>query len=403
MRLTQSGINAINAPVCTLPAPPLPIREKRVQIVKPDPAAGREVAFDAAVNRLYGEGILTGHKGAAPIKIAHNCTACKAEGIGWAGAARELAAILPGQLMPSVSKTGVHWQLGRADAGNLVDPGLLPSLYSSQDIVQRLIPGSAVKWSHGGNARILLDYVGEPETDGKRSPAYADILLDGITYGYHECKPGSYQFASHYDVTAYYYTMLKMMPSIRLLVLPDGIIFRPMPDAEMDRWKQVLSCVAGSKSLRNTLAGVMAGSTAKKDDGELNLRVYYYRDKSHPPGPGEDWPVIENYRLGAAGPFRAAGLLCVRTGYEKTLQESRQNNTIYANIDSVIVTGSRVPHWETFGFTTKCEYAGSAHIIGRGSWRVGKHETKIYTRDNTALEPTDRPVSDPAIQYGNWL
>ena len=403
MKLTQSGINAINAPVCALPAPPLPIREKRVQIVKPDPAVIREIAFDAAITRLYNDGLITGHKGAAPLKVAPNCTVGNAAGIGWSGVARELAGILPGQLMPSVSKTGVHWQLGRADAGNLIEPGLLPSLYSSQAITRRILPDAPIKWSHGGMARQLLDFVGDPETDGKRSPAYADILLDGITYGYHECIPGAYQFASHYDVSAYYFTMLKRLPSIRLLVLPDGIIFRPMPDAEKDRWNLVLSTVAGSKSLRNTLAGVMAGSTAKKDDGELNLRPYYYRDKSRPPGPGEDWGVIENYRLGAPGPFRAAGLLCVRTGYEKTLQESRQNCTIYANIDSVIVTGYRVPHWETFGFTTKCDYAGSAHIIGRGSWRVGKHETKIYTRDNTELEPTNRPAQDPAILYGSWL
>ena len=403
MILTQKGIDAIQGAGGTPPALVVPIKSKRIQIVKPDPAIAREVQFDAAVHRLYSEGILTGHKGKPPEKVAPNCTLAKADGIGWPGVARELASLLPGQLMPSASKTGVHWQLGRADAGNVIEPVLYPSLLSSQALVRRILPGSVGKWSHGGSARQLLDYVGDPETDGNRAPAYADILLEGITYGYHECTPGVYQFASHYDVSAYYFTMLKMLPSIRVLVLPDGLVFRPMEKGEFEKWRLILDTVAENKSLRNTLAGVMAGATARKDDGELNLKPYYYRDPSKKPGPGEDWPVIENFRLGAAGPFRAAGLLCVRTGYEKTLQECRQSNTIYANIDSVIVVGERNPHWEGLGFSVKCEYTGSAHIVGRGIWRVGRHETKIYTCDNATAEPTQRPGRDPDTLFGNWL
>ena len=263
----------------------------------------------------------------------------------------------------------------------------------------------------GANARQLLAYVGPPQLCPplreknaagivRHLPGNADLLLDGIEYGYHECSPGTYPDAAHYDVSGYYYYMMSELPSLRLTVTTERVIFETMLPDEWERWREVLAGIHPHKGLRNSLAGAAAGSTWK--EGRERAVAYARVKGGAPVHKGDPHPTYSFELPLLTGPFRAAGLLVVRTGYEKTLETCRQNNTIYSNIDSVICLPPYTPSWERYGFTVRQDATGAAHILGRGNWRVGGRKTLNYGSGQGTETPAPAAIM-PTVQYGTWL
>ena len=346
----------------------------------------------------------------APKEVAPGAYVCHAPA-GWQVVARELAAALGGQGRPSPSRTGAAWQCGSALGGTLIDNSVYRSVTQAQGIVQGIIPGAPLRWSVGSNARQLLAYVGPPQLCPplreksaagivRHLPANADLLLEGIDYGYHECTPGEYPDAEHYDVSGFYYYMMSQLPSLRLTVTNERIIFDAMPPDEWERWREVLAGILPHKGLRNSLAGAAAGSTWK--EGRERAVAYARVKGAAPAHKGDPFPTFQFDLPLLTGPFRAAGLLVVRTGYEKTLQTCRQNTTIYSNIDSVICLPPYKPSWERYGFTVRQDAKGNAHILGRGNWRVGTRKTLNYGSGQGTETPAPAAIMPP-VQYGTWL
>lgn len=351
----------------------------------------------------------------APIQVGEGAYTCIAPE-GWNAVAEEIAAQLGGIGRPSASKTGASWQRGPVVSGNLIDPGLYPAVLAAQGVVRSLVPDAPLKWTLGGCSRQLFAYVGESQETNIRTefqtpwanalrymPPACDRLLEGIEYGYHECAPGLYDYAEHWDVSGYYYEMMRRARSIRLIVYEGGFEWVGMPPDEWKRWQEVLTAVAPHKPLRNSLAGAAAGSTF----GVGEQQIGYSRVKgSLPPGKGEGYTTKCFPFESGPGPFRAFGLLLVRTGYEKTFQECRQNNTIYANIDCVICTPDRKPVWEKFDLPVLNAHKGETHIIARGNWQCGNNP-KDKTKNYGAGEAVETPVAgrtDPLlVEYGTWL
>lgn len=372
--------------------------------------------FAACVAVMYNDGLVrAGRNDALPPKQVEEGVYIGYAPHGWGPVAADIASQLGGQGRPSPSRMSACWQLGRNVPGVIIDVKLYQSLLLAQGIVKSLVPSAPPKWSLGGCARQLFAYVGPAQEGGLLSVADstwnngrrytaggADRLLEGIEYGYHECKPGRYEYAEHYDVSGYYYNMLCRLKSLRLSVFNDGFAWDTMLPEEWERWQEVLAVVPSHKPLRNALAGAAAGATFGVD----NAPIAYARVAGQAPvHKGDPYPVYQFSLPRKEGPFRPAGLLLVRTGYEKTLLECLTNagRVVYSNIDSVICVPPRVPVWDGLGFTVKSEYQGETHIRGRGSWKCGSHTTLNYSDAEGSELGADGKITMPSVQYGNWL
>ena len=414
----QSLLDVPLLPIKQIVNKPMVNPRRRAPRVKADPA----ILVADFVAQAHEAGLIRAgvRDSNAPIQVgeaadggaAYRCHAPQ----GWGAVAQEMASVLGGQGRPSPSRTGASWQCGNVIGATLIDNSIYKTVQSAQAIVRSVIPGAPAKWSLGGLNRQLLRYVCDPQPYGvtrgltytrpwanEYSAGNADLLLVGIKYGYHECKPGRYDHAEHYDVSGFYHAIMCRLPSLKLLVVGDKIIFETMPDAEWGRWKEVVSAIGSHKPLRNAMAGTMAGQTF----GVGKRAVAFARIKGgSPEHKGDRWPVRRFDLPIMPGPLRAAGLLIVRTGYEKTLSECRQNDTIYSNIDSVICksigTTVRSSVWEDLGFTVRNEWRGQTHIISRGNWCVGDHATENYG-DGLGSDVPVRGSLLPTVQFGNWL
>ena len=415
---TQNAVRklwASQAAPPALPAPALPAKKtRRPKPDKQDPSS----LFAACVSQIYDAGLVrAGNRNAnAPVQVSDGVYVGVAPE-GWGTVASEFASYLGGQGRPSPANVGAAWQCGRNVPGMIIDAKVYKSVLLAQAIVQAITPGAALKWTLGGLARQLYAYVGPPQTSSFRTefqtpwanakryiPGMADRLLEGITYGYHQCRPGRYEYAEHYDVSGYYFSMLTRLKSLRLTVYETGFDWDPMLPEEWERWQQVLASVPAHKPLRNALAGAAAGATW----GAGKRAIAYSRIKGAAPEHKADpWPVRAYDLPRSSGPFRPAGLLLVRTGYEKTLQQCLEqgltNPVLYSNIDSVICLPARVPVWERYGFSVKSLYSGPAHIIGRGNWKVGSYETKNYRGGEGAELAAAGENKLPPVLYGSWL
>lgn len=359
--------------------------------------------FGAAVEELYQTGFLHGlctehapkkcvcHK--RPEQLSGGVYACSPGSLGWNGVAREIAALLPGIVIPSTSHTqhGLTWQNGGGGPhGSLIEPGRVLEVRSAQGVVRQLIPNAPERWTMGGLARQLFEYVG-PAEDSRWHKHNCmntgpDRMLKDITFGYQYVAPGIYEDAVYHDCAAYYFTMFAAMPSLRPIYTPEGILWPLAPDGEDRRWREVLCAVELHKPLRNTLAGVAMGSYKR-------IRAY-----------AREGERAKLFTLpGSAGPRRTAGLLLVRTGYELTFDTSRQSNTIYSRIDGIMTLGPRFPAWEKYGFSVKIEHSGAAEICQLGSYKVGEYETKHYKNGLREYKPLHGVNDPPAVRYGNWI
>ena len=414
---SQAGDSQASGPALPPCVPVVPAAARR-PIARPKPERTSPAAlFAACVGQLYNEGLLVaGPKSVEPpAQVADGVFVATAPE-GWGPVAADFASQLGGQGRPSPANVGAAWQLGRNVSGVVVDRRVYRSLLLAQAIVQNVIPGAPAKWSLGACARQLFAYVGPPQQAGHRVeagtpwangkryvPGNADRLLEGITYGYHSCRPGRYEYAEHYDVSGFYFHMLTKLRSLYLTIYDDGFDWEPMPPDAWDRWQAVLAAVPAHKPLRNALAGAAAGATW----GAGKNAIAYSRIKGAAPAHKADpWPVRSFDLPRSVGPFRAAGLLLVRTGYEKTCQQCLEqdltNPVLYSNIDSIVCLPNRVPVWERFGFAVKNLYSGPAHIISRGNWKIGGKQTLNY-QDGTGEPIAAAGETMPPVLYGTWL
>lgn len=345
-----------------------------------------------------------------------NVFACTVSNHGFAACARELAYLLPGQLRPLKGGRGLVWINGRnGPHGVLIEWEGFRSTMEARETLAKLVPGP-YPWTVGSCAKKLIKHIGDKQPYEKAM----EWLLDGVTYGYHECTPGRYSnqiprfvpsgevqrdlfhvtrreipnpdykpAVTMFDVKGYYYQMLRMVPSLYWDVYPTsarGMLMGPETKAA---WKDVLDCVEPCKILRNSLAGAFAGS--------LKPGSAFTRDL-------DTGGVKEIITPGSPGPFRALGLLLVRSGVELCHREALTHNAIYATIDSVSLLGDAVPTvWQSFGFTVEKKAAGNAEICHRGSYKIGKTQTRNYANGDREYYAVERVPEIPVQYHRSWL
>lgn len=253
--------------------------------------------FAARVQELVNAGLII-----RAVQIAPGVFAATPWAAGWAALARELVIGLGGQARIT-AKRGISWQAGQVVHGYLLEPGIIPDIQQAQAAISPIAPGASAYWSMGKLARLCLEYAGGGTSKTGYYCNSAERLLDGIDYGYQEVKPGEFQNCRYFDVSGYYYSILKRLPTLKLRLCGDRILWPCDTTGDAERWQEVLSIIAPHKALRNTLAGSAAGSRKATGFWKWNKIT----------GRGEWQP------LGAMpGPARTAGLLVVRTGWEWT-------------------------------------------------------------------------------------
>lgn len=293
----------------------------------------------------------------------------------WVDVARWASLHLPGLWL--WKDFGVTWRCGSRTVC-LVDPHMVRDVCEAVAIARNL--GCECAWSLGSAAYALCKSI------APRSYPYRGdkVLLEGVQHGYQECQPGYYPEAHKWDVSAYYWSLWTRLPSLRVHPLRGGrLVFGRMAPSERRRWEEVNAAVAGHKLLRNALVGAAQGTTVG--------RPYYHR--------GE----LKQWR-GGPGPFRAAGLLVVRTGYELAHAEASVGGAVYANTDCVVLPHRRPPEvWPALGLVVKHEVAGEAEVCAMGVYRVGLYESGWYRRGSRFREAQPRPAAPTPLLYPRWV
>lgn len=319
--------------------------------------------------------------------------------------ARELARNLPGQVQsPPGDLSGLVWINGAGGPhGVIVRACNVPKVLESRRAAAAVLGGSeGLPWSIGGNARALLRWTGVSQP---YSPSCERLLQDHaalhdgeyrpIPYGYHVCSPGVYDHCTHHDVSAYYYSMLCRVPSLRVAsVTSRRIAWGGMTDQERERWYAVKDAVGACKPLRNCIAGVAAGSVRNI----LERPSYGFCRRKGVAG-------VKKFPLpNRPGPLRALGLLLVRSGVELTMQESAAGDCVYSNVDCVILRGDRAAKvWEGHGFSVTNEHRGPTEICQRGAWKCGVRETVPYMEGRRDPLPVAPKLLPATIYSGMWL
>lgn len=282
------------------------------------------------------------------------------KGVTWNMIAAETAKYLPGLVFVS-SHGGISWVNGQGGSRAVwVPSGQWRDMEPARDVIRELLGGVyAVRMATPGKAAaLLLKYAADPQPDANGS----ELLLSGIQYGYHDCKPGVYENATQWDVSGYYYSMLERADSLRVYPHKRGLQWGGMRETERENWANVKAAIKDVKILRNAMVGVMAGSRDKY--------TAFTRTKNGS-------RVV--YIPGQIGPFRNLAILIVRTGWELCRSESLHTNSVYSTIDCVTSCSSVPVVWERFGFKVGARYTGTADIRGRGVYKIGYRETKWYT------------------------
>lgn len=318
---------------------------------------------------------------------------------------RELARNLPGFCVVSPGPLGgISWVNGRnGPHGNIVRSATVAKVKSSREIVEA-VTGLKPKWSVGGNARQLLTWIGPPQD---YSRAHERLLWDispefndgkrPIPYGYHECSPGLYPCGEYHDVSGYYYDMFCRLPSLYVgEVTKTRITFLPMDADTTARWYAVKDAVRHDKSIRNTLAGCAAGSVRSSDERPL---MAFSRNK--------ETGGTKCYRLPQRpGPFRAVGLLMVRTGVELTLAQCAYlgGECVYSNVDCTITTTKQsMGIWLYHGFRVPPPTTGATEVCHRGSWCVGVRHTAPYHDGDREYITRERGTMPKTLYHRQWL
>jgi len=198
-----------------------------------------------------------------------------------------------------------------------------------------------------------------------------------------------------WDVKSYYYNMISRLPSVRVSVFRNAVKFWNLRPDERARWRDVLDAVRDNKPLRNTIAGACLGSF------KPSLAFTSAPDKKA--STTETGTVRRIAVPGSAGPFRAAGLLVVRSGYELCQRQYIDSNSVYGTIDSIANSGTRPKVWESVGLTATVKAGGNAEVCHRGSYRIGAFQTKPYATGSRIAAPKDAGEPPAILFYKKWL
>ena len=348
---------------------------------------------------------------------------------GWDEVFSQLAERLPGILMPSKNDAGGVWICGGgksnpAPHGIIVSRDAYSRTLAARECLRDLgVLGTMLPkplFSVGACARALLAWAfTEPMT---YEPS-CETLLETIEFGFHACKPGRYVGTeprtirnpapknlddaatdvpnpAHkppvvlWDVKSYYYNMISRLPSVRVSVFRNAIKFWNLRPDERARWRDVLDAVRDNKPLRNTIAGACLGSLKPSPA---------FTSAPDKKCPGEPGTVRRIAVPGSPGPFRAAGLLVVRSGYELCQRQYIDTDAVYGTIDSVANGGTRPKVWESVGLTATIKAGGNAEVCHRGSYRIGAFQTKPYATGSRIAAPKDAGEPPVVLFYKKWL
>lgn len=285
----------------------------------------------------------------------------------WHCFARWCSTFLGGQWWPRVD--GCTWLQGSRRVW-FTERSVLPSIVDAVDSVRSF--GLDCGWSIGSAARALLKYVGK----GYPASRHHHPFAIGAGRNYVDCRPGVYPRMAMHDAKAYYYTLLRGLPSWQPIVGSSGrIIFCKAGGDETSRRDEVLEFVKDRKPLRNSLVGCMTG----RGDGAS----YFCR--------GELCEL-----RGQLGPFRSAGLLVVRLGWELTRQAAREVDSVLSLVDCVTEPHGEVPPvWDRCGIQTGVKAFGVAEICNPVVFRVGEHDTALFRRGSRFKESHPCPDAPP--------
>lgn len=343
---------------------------------------------------LYDEGFID-----YPVPHGVNVfTAAPRPGFSWGAIARELATFMPGSLQLTGNNSGVIWINGRGSPhGVLMELPALLAAKEAQEVAERITGEKITKcYSVGKSARHILEYVMPPQRDKcGNAPKSVERLLQGITYGFHACTPGVYQNVTMLDVSGYYFNMLRRLKSLVVTVDDDGLLWHPMKPDEWERWGYVLEGIRDYKPLRNTLAGVCAGST------KPTILWTFDKEKNR---------VVRKVKKPKAGLFRGAGLLCVHAGSVLCKKEHLTSESVYSTIDCVTTAANGGTIWKRYGFQVGVKHdqtgkpaTGKAIICHRGSYRIGEVETKPFADGMVDYGKPEQGMDFPRTEYTEWL
>lgn len=289
----------------------------------------------------------------------------------WFCFARWCSSYLPGQWWPRVD--GCTWLLGSRRAW-FVERSSLPAIMDSVEAVRGL--GLDCGWSIGSAARALLKYIGK----GTSSSRHRHPFMRDVTRNYIDCRPGVYPRMVMHDAKAYYYTLLRGLPSWYPRIGSSGrLIFCKSRTDETTRRNEIVEFVKDRKPLRNSLVGCMTGRAAGT--------CYFCR--------GE-----QKEFAGQLGPFRDAGLLVVRLGWELTRQAAREVDSVLSLVDCVTEPWGEIPPvWDRCGIQTGTKGFGVAEICNPIVFRVGEHDTTLFRRGSRFKEEHPCPPA-PSVHWG---
>ena len=374
-------------------------------------------AFTDAVGDMFQCGFLSEYQILEPGVVVAQDTQ------GWDEVFSGLAERLPGILMPSKNDSGGVWICGGGKTnppphGIIISRDAYTHTLAARECLRDLgVIGTMLPkplFSVGSCARALLAWA---FTEPHYEPS-SERLLDGITFGFHACKPGRYicreprtipnpapadltdsavevPNPAHkppiilWDVKSYYYNLICRLPSMRVSTYRNALKFWNARPDERARWRDVLEAVRDNKPLRNSLAGACLGSLKPSPA---------FTSANAVPGTVRRISVP-----GSPGPFRAAGLLVVRSGYELCQRQFIETDSVYGTIDSVANSGARPRVWESVGLTATVRAGGNAEICHRGSYRIGVFQTKPYAQGSRSVVPV-APTEPPGVLfYKQWL
>lgn len=292
----------------------------------------------------------------------------------WLDAARWLSTVVGGMVFAKAN--GMTWVCGKQVETVLTVDGM-DDLVRARALLVSL--GLEPKKSMGGCCRSLLAYVGTPQYPEKGIYArYSPHLL-----GYHDCSPGEYPDCDYHDVAGCYFALMSRLPSLRVTYSRSRLVWHAWHPGEEDRWRSVLAGIEGIKPLRNTLWGCSIGGTSRV----------------------QAWHAGQITRLrGRLGPFRPAGLVVGRSAWELCCLASHAASSVLSNTDSVIARGGEWPApWDRYGLVVRTKFAGDADVCHWGSYRIGPHETPLYTAGSRTRVQAPRQEITGAVLHSQWL
>lgn len=276
-----------------------------------------------------------------------------------------------------IGGNNVTWTFGRI-AVWIFSSDALEKISEARDIVWD-VTGTQCGWSYGQCARTLLKFIG-----AEHQSFNTELFLPkNIEYGYHDCAPGVYPYASLWDVRSCYFSLLRRLPSLQVTPTSEGLIWHACEDDAMARFREVTEAIGEHKILRNSIVGCMIG---KIEPGTVCTRT--------------GWKTLTT----PPGKYCNTGLLIVRSAWELCREASEETDSVYSVVDCVVSTKQKKPEsWERVGLETRLQEYGSAEIQGFGLYRVGNKQTKLLNPNLFIPMPQERAVAPELCYNKEWL